>query len=107
MSKVRRKILRLFLLFALVGACALAFAQAPPGEARFEPCDPATEPCEAEAPVPEAGETPVAEASSEPAEPGPEAVVEEDPAIEASADEEFTPGDEISEDYPIPLPSDI
>ena len=55
----------------------------------------------------EAGETPVAEASSEPAEPGPEAVVEEDPAIEASADEEFTPGDEISEDYPIPLPSDI
>ena len=33
--------------------------------------------------------------------------VEEDPAIEASADEEFTPGDEISEDYPIPLPSDI
>ena len=107
MSKVRRKILRLFLLFALVGACALAFAQAPPGEARFEPCDPATEPCEAEAPVPEAGETPVAEPSSEPAEPGPEAVVEEDPAIEASADEEFTPGDEISEDYPIPLPSDI
>ena len=81
--------------------------EAPPGEARFEPCDPATEPCEAEAPVPGAGETPVAEPSSEPAEPGPEAVVEEDPAIEASADEEFTPGDEISEDYPIPLPSDI
>lgn len=26
---------------------------------------------------------------------------------EASPEEEFTPGDEISEDYPVPLPSDI
>jgi hypothetical protein len=33
--------------------------------------------------------------------------VEEDPGVEASANEEFTPDDEISEDYPVPLPSDI
>jgi hypothetical protein len=31
----------------------------------------------------------------------------EDFAREASVDEEFTPGDEISEDYPVPLPADI
>jgi hypothetical protein len=31
----------------------------------------------------------------------------EDPAVEARADEVFRPGDEISEDYPVPLPSDI
>jgi hypothetical protein len=34
-------------------------------------------------------------------------LVEEDPGLEAKADEEFTPEDEISEDYPVPLPSDI
>jgi hypothetical protein len=38
---------------------------------------------------------------------GPESVVEPDPDFEASADEEFNPDDEISEDYPVPLPSDI
>lgn len=34
-------------------------------------------------------------------------LVEEDPAIAASAEEEFDPDEEISEDYPVPLPSDI
>jgi hypothetical protein len=38
---------------------------------------------------------------------GPAATVEEDSAIEASAEEEFDPDEEISEDYPVPLPSDI
>jgi hypothetical protein len=38
---------------------------------------------------------------------GPESVVEPDPDFEATADEEFDPDDEISEDYPVPLPSDI
>jgi hypothetical protein len=28
-------------------------------------------------------------------------------AVEAKVEEEFKPGDEISEDYPIPLPADI
>jgi hypothetical protein len=37
----------------------------------------------------------------------PGALVEEDPAIAASAEEEFDPDEEISEDYPVPLPSDI
>jgi hypothetical protein len=31
----------------------------------------------------------------------------EEPATEASVEEEFKPGDEISEDYPVPLPADI
>jgi hypothetical protein len=33
--------------------------------------------------------------------------VEETPDVEASADEVFSPEDEISEDYPVPLPSDM
>jgi len=38
---------------------------------------------------------------------GLESAVEEDAAVQASAEEEFTPDQEISEDYPVPLPSDI
>ena len=38
---------------------------------------------------------------------GPQASVEEDADIRASADEVFEPDDEIPEDYPVPLPSDI
>lgn len=34
-------------------------------------------------------------------------IVEEDPAVRASADDVFEPGEEISEDFPVPLPSDI
>jgi hypothetical protein len=45
---------------------------------------------------------PADETMSDPAD-----LVEEDPALEAKADDEFTPEDEISEDYPVPLPSDI
>jgi hypothetical protein len=38
---------------------------------------------------------------------GPETIEEDDSDIEATAEGEFKPGDEISEDYPVPLPSDI
>jgi hypothetical protein len=38
---------------------------------------------------------------------GPEAAEEENSAEEASAAEVFEPDEEISEDYPVPLPSDI
>jgi hypothetical protein len=38
---------------------------------------------------------------------GPETNEEDDSDIEATAEGEFKPGDEISEDYPVPLPSDI
>ena len=35
------------------------------------------------------------------------AIEENNLPTEASVEEEFKPGDEISEDYPVPLPSDI
>ena len=38
---------------------------------------------------------------------GLETTGEDDSDMEASAEGEFKPGDEISEDYPVPLPSDI
>ena len=38
---------------------------------------------------------------------GPQASVEENADIRASADDVFEPDDEIPEDYPVPLPSDI
>jgi hypothetical protein len=107
MRRAGREILQLFVLCALVAGSAPATAQAPPDGGQVEPCDPATEPCEEQVPALETGDTPLPDPSSETAEAGIEAAVEEDPAIEASADEEFTPGDEISEDFPIPLPSDI
>jgi hypothetical protein len=107
MSEDTQKILRYCLLSALLGGLTPAIAQTPPDAVQAEPCDPATEPCEDQSPAAESGETPDAGQPADTAESGLEAVVEEDPAIEASADEVFTPGDEISEDYPIPLPSDI
>ena len=51
-------------------------------------------------------EPPTAEALAG-TEAGPESDGEADSIAEASVEEEFTPGDEISEDYPVPLPSDI
>lgn len=38
---------------------------------------------------------------------GTEATGEEEPEVEVSAEEVFEASDEISEDYPVPLPSDI
>ena len=95
-----------FIASLLIGVSA--FAQSPPGgEADAD---------EAAAPCVPAGEVREAEAGADgvPAEPCVEAdaadvseALEEDPYIEATADEVFEPGDEISEDYPVPLPADI
>ena len=116
--------------FVLVGIWTFAVAQAPPGEELAEgaesgeqgkKCVPAADlpkasdgdagqlerdqenvvrgpvPCEELLVVEEAGET----------DKDPEGAVEENAGIEASAKEEFEPGDEISEDFPVPLPADI
>lgn len=113
---------RLVLLTCLLGSLP-AFAQSPPDEeappdqatASADRCEPAgsgaseadgvqrdgpdreSEPCPAEAD--ELAEIEV-EADMR-------SIVEEDPSVKASADEVFQPGEEISEDYPVPLPSDI
>ena len=122
MSAATREIMRHLLLPALLGSWALAVAQVPPGAdspagtdagGAARPCVPAGESAgtaddaAADGQEPEPCEEPDGVAGSDPVAAGPEAVVEEDLAVEASADEVFTPGDEISEDYPIPLPSDI
>lgn len=77
-------------LYLLIGIWGLALAQAPEDETT-----PGTDPV-AESAAPE----------EEPATDEPEAV-EPDPDFEASVEDVFKPGDEISEDYPIPLPADI
>ena len=99
---------------------AAAFAQTPseeaaepgPGAGQAQPCvsgadsgllEDGTLP-DGTTPVPcEEPESAEAQAAAEEL---PEAL-EEDPFIEATADEVFEPDDEISEDYPVPLPSDI
>ena len=95
---------------ALWAFCTAAYPQAasdPDSAAETAPTDPAAE----EADIPET-DTPPADAAMDgatetaPGE-GPGALVEEDSAIAASAEEEFDPDEEISEDYPVPLPSDI
>jgi hypothetical protein len=64
-------------------------------------------PCEDSSPgKPSGGETAPAE-SPDRSDPGAEPSEEETADAEGSADEVFKPGDEISEDYPVPLPSDI
>ena len=108
---------RLLLILSLLVSAA-AFAQTPPADASGAEADPAR-PCvsgEESGPL-EDGKLPDGAAREPCQEPetdtAPAAgeeladVVEEDPFIEASADEVFEPGDEISEDYPVPLPSDI
>jgi hypothetical protein len=101
------RLLPVVLIAALSATWATAFAQAPPIEEEAPPCDPATESCDDSLTDSEAAAADQAGMPDPDLEGGPQAAVEEDPAIEASADEVFTPGDEISEDYPIPLPSDI
>lgn len=104
-------IMRVAVMAALLAASATASGQAPAAENPDSPCDPATETCADAPPGSGADPEPAADDESDVFDPdlegGPGAAVEEDPGIEASADEVFTPGDEISEDYPIPLPSDI
>lgn len=71
------------------GICLAALAQEPPDSGQ----DPATAEAEADTAVgaPAAEETQDEEAAGEP----------------LSAEEDFNPNEEISEDYPVPLPSDI
>jgi hypothetical protein len=113
--------MRHFLLVLSLLSSAAVFAQTPADDASGTEADPAgpARPCvsgEESGPL-ESGELPEGTAQAPCEEPETAAappveedladVVEEDPFIEASADEVFEPGDEISEDYPVPLPSDI
>ena len=67
----------------------------------------APEPCEDSSPgTTSAGEADPAKPPDR-SDPGAEPNEEETADAEGSADEVFKPGDEISEDYPVPLPSDI
>ena len=116
----------------LLGGWAVAVAQAPPDDEpamgaepgeQILPCVaagdtaplegervesvPGSVPCEEKDPETAPGEElPPAEALAG-TEASPETDGEAVPIAEASVEEEFTPGDEISEDYPVPLPSDI
>ena len=90
------------LLIMLLCAWAAALAQTPPdGQATAEPES-------VQEQLPEANEIAseedLAEMESTEAE---EELTEAEKAARAMADEDFKPGDEISEDYPVPLPSDI
>jgi len=119
MSGTRGVCMKRTLPLLMLAGWAVAMAQAPPGETpagaadadlQSLPCVPAGQAAPAGG---EQGTTgPSAVPCEEPkpadvADAGPAAAVEEDPGVEASANEEFTPDDEISEDYPVPLPSDI
>jgi hypothetical protein len=118
MSRIMKRIFVLLLL----GAWVVAIAQSPPGEEQAAPADtgePALPCVSAGAAIlpsgqhgpPEPGAVPCEEQDSgdSPGEivAGPEEKEEEDAVVEASAEEEFTPDDEISEDYPVPLPADM
>jgi hypothetical protein len=92
-----RPSLGMFAALALLGFSSMAMAQTPPVEGNSgaaTAADPAAAPDEAEATIDQA-----AQDLSD--------LVEEDSDVEARADEVFTPDEEISEDYPVPLPSDI
>lgn len=60
-------------------------------------------------PDPEAApvEDSLATGQADEVDPALEALAAEDEMVEATADEVFRPGEEILEDYPVPLPSDI
>jgi hypothetical protein len=64
-------------------------------------------PCEEQSPDATPGEEQLTAEETGGIDVDPEASGEEDSVVEASAEDEFKPGDEISEDYPVPLPSDI
>jgi hypothetical protein len=124
----------------LAGACAIVYAQDPPGADQVavdgvnlqeRPCVPAGnstqardadsgplenqaegaaggfEPCEEEFAEPSSGEDHVSGEAPDETAAGSDANPKEVLDAEASADDVFQPGDEISEDYPVPLPSDI
>jgi hypothetical protein len=64
-------------------------------------------PCVEEAPEAASGEDLALEEGPGESAADAEENVEETPNVEVSADEVFRPEDEISEDYPVPLPSDM
>jgi hypothetical protein len=113
MSRTMKRIFVLLLLGLLLGAWAVASAQAPPGEERAEVAD-AGEPA---LPCVSAGEAILPKGAHGPPEPGAVPCEEQEPEVtpgeeqvtgaEVTADEEFTPGEEIHEDYPVPLPADM
>jgi hypothetical protein len=95
-----RPSLGMFAALALLGFSSMAMAQTPPVEGNSgaaTAADPAAAPDEAEANIDQAAQD-MSDLSD---------LVEEDSDVEARADEVFTPDEEISEDYPVPLPSDI
>jgi len=121
MNSAMRICLKPMLPLLMLASWAVAMAQAPPVDTpagaadtglQALPCVPAGEAAPAGGGQGTTGQPPVPceepeAADVADADAGPAAAVEEDPGIEASANEEFTPDDEISEDYPVPLPSDI
>lgn len=119
MNSTTRICLKQMLPLLMLATWAVAMAQAPPAETpagaadtglQVLPCVPAGEAAPAGGEQGTTGQAPVPceePEAADVADAGPAAAVEEDPGIEASANEEFTPDDEISEDYPVPLPSDI
>lgn len=122
MNAAASGIMKRTVLCLMLGGWALALAQAPPAEenpgssvveGQTQPCVPAGESAadagESGIAGPEAPPCPEPENGTAVDAPGsdPAAAVEEDQAVQASADEVFTPGDEISEDFPVPLPADI
>jgi hypothetical protein len=82
-------------------------ANSGPLEGQPEGAEPVAVPCEQQAAEAEPGEEQLSTGAAGEIVAGPEATVEEDPDVEASAEDVFEPGDEISEDYPVPLPADI
>ena len=84
------------LLLLLVAAWSLALAQDPPAEDPT-PETPAAQPTENGAERDAGTDTDADDGE----------LTEAEKAAKAMADEDFKPGDEISEDYPVPLPSDI
>lgn len=99
--------MRMLLILLSLGYWVVAAAQVTPGDdPATEAIDPAAESAASNVPEEVVDAAPVDDAADQAAG-GPAAAVEEDSAIKASAQEEFDPDEEISEDYPVPLPSDI
>jgi len=88
------------------GAQASA-AKSGPLESPAEGAGEVLEPCEEVSPGTTSGEQPALAGPPGESNPGDGSNPEEAADAEASADEVFKPVDEISEDYAVPLPSDI
>jgi len=108
-----RLLLPQLLLALLLGTWAVAIAQTPSGEERVDGAD-AGEPA---LPCVSSGTAILPSGVHGPPEPGAVPCEEQEPEVtpdeeqntgaEVTADEVFMPGDEIHEDYPVPLPADM